>query len=251
MVKLTPDLIQQSMQYVNPCRDRELSLRGYRIPMIENLGATLDQFDTIDFSDNDIRKLDGFPFLKRLSSLILNNNAVVKIGENLEQHIPNLETLILTGNMMQELGDIDPLATLPNLKFLSLLQNPVAHLQHYRAYVVYKLPQLKVLDFKKIKLKEKKEATALFKSKKGKELQKSIVKKSKFTPGENLSEFRKPSAHRAEEIKKIREAVANVSSLEEAERLQQMLQSGKLPEKETNGMEVDEYEEKEEEDDVE
>ena len=55
--------------------------------------------------------------------------------------------------MIQELGDIDPLATLPNLKMLSLLQNPVAHLQHYRAYVVYKLPQLKVLDFKKIKLK--------------------------------------------------------------------------------------------------
>lgn len=76
-----------------------------------------------------------------------------KIGDNLEQHIPNLETLVLTGNMVQELGDIDPLATLPNLKMLSLLQNPVAHIQHYRAYVVYKLPQLKVLDFKKIKLK--------------------------------------------------------------------------------------------------
>lgn len=45
--------------------------------MIENLGATLDQFDTIDFSDNDIRKLDGFPFLKRLSTLLLNHNAIV------------------------------------------------------------------------------------------------------------------------------------------------------------------------------
>jgi len=28
MVKLTPDLIQQSMQYTNPVRDRELDLRG-------------------------------------------------------------------------------------------------------------------------------------------------------------------------------------------------------------------------------
>ncbi|KAK1327900.1 hypothetical protein QTO34_012809 [Cnephaeus nilssonii] len=34
---------------------------GYKIPVIENLGATLDQFDAIDFSDNEIRKLDGFP----------------------------------------------------------------------------------------------------------------------------------------------------------------------------------------------
>lgn len=50
---------------------------GYKIPVIENLGATLDQFDTVDFSDNDIRKLDGFPLLKRLKSLLLNNNRIV------------------------------------------------------------------------------------------------------------------------------------------------------------------------------
>ena len=36
-----------------------------------------DQFDTIDFSDNDIRKLDGFPLLHRLKSLLLNNNRIV------------------------------------------------------------------------------------------------------------------------------------------------------------------------------
>jgi len=28
MVKLTPELIEQSMQYINPVRDRELDLRG-------------------------------------------------------------------------------------------------------------------------------------------------------------------------------------------------------------------------------
>lgn len=28
MVKLTPELINSSMQYINPCRDRELDLRG-------------------------------------------------------------------------------------------------------------------------------------------------------------------------------------------------------------------------------
>jgi hypothetical protein len=36
-----------------------------------------DQFDTVDFSDNDIRKLDGFPLLKRLKCLLLNNNRIV------------------------------------------------------------------------------------------------------------------------------------------------------------------------------
>lgn len=28
MVKLSPELIQQAMQYINPVRDRELDLRG-------------------------------------------------------------------------------------------------------------------------------------------------------------------------------------------------------------------------------
>lgn len=50
---------------------------GYKVPVLENLGATLDQFDTIDMSDNDIRKLDGFPLLKRLKSMLLNNNRIV------------------------------------------------------------------------------------------------------------------------------------------------------------------------------
>lgn len=35
--------------------------------------APQDQFDTIDLSDNDVRKLDGFPLLKRLKTLYLNN----------------------------------------------------------------------------------------------------------------------------------------------------------------------------------
>ena len=40
------------------------------------MGATLDQFDTIDFSDNDLRKLDGFPLLVRLKALHFNNNRI-------------------------------------------------------------------------------------------------------------------------------------------------------------------------------
>ena len=35
-----------------------------------------DQFDTIDFSDNEIRRLDGFPLLSRLKSVLLSNNRV-------------------------------------------------------------------------------------------------------------------------------------------------------------------------------
>lgn len=110
-----------------------------------------------------------------------------RLAEHLEEYIPNLESLVLTGNQLEELGDIDPLATLENLTSLSLLHNPITAKAHYRLYVIYKLPQLRLLDFRKIKMKEKDEAKALFKSKKGKEIQKEITKRAKmFVPGGNL-----------------------------------------------------------------
>jgi len=57
-MRITPDLIAGSPQFTNPIKDREIKLRAYKIPAIENLGATQDQFDTIDLSDNEIRKLE-------------------------------------------------------------------------------------------------------------------------------------------------------------------------------------------------
>ena len=54
-----------------------LIVSEYKIPIIENLGATLDQFDTINFTNNEIRKIDNFPLLPRLKSLIFNNNRIV------------------------------------------------------------------------------------------------------------------------------------------------------------------------------
>nr|KAF6411828.1 small nuclear ribonucleoprotein polypeptide A' [Rousettus aegyptiacus] len=119
MVKLTAELIEQAAQYTNAVRDRELDLRGYKIPVIENLGATLDQFDAIDFSDNEIRKLDGFPLLRRLKTLLVNNNRICRIGEGLDQALPCLTDLILTNNSLVELGDLDPLAALKSLTYLS------------------------------------------------------------------------------------------------------------------------------------
>lgn len=67
---------------------------------------------------------------------------------------------------------------------LSLLRNPITTLKHYRLYTIYKMPNLRVLDFKKIKQKEKQEATKLFKGKKLK--QSETAKPKTFVPGEPL-----------------------------------------------------------------
>ncbi|CAL9701302.1 unnamed protein product [Knipowitschia caucasica] len=249
MVKLTAELIEQAAQFTNPVRDRELDLRGYKIPVLENLGATLDQFDTIDFSDNEVRKVDGFPLLRRLKSLLLNNNRICRLGENLEQSLPALRELVLTNNNIQELGDLDPLATIKTLSLLSLLRNPVTNKKHYRLYVINKLPQIRVLDFQKVKLKERQEAEKMFKGKRGAQLAKDIGKKTKtFTPGVGAQQDKKRTGPSQADVEAIKKAIANASSLAEVERLKGMLQAGQIPGREfRQGEEMEEEEEEEEE----
>ena len=66
--------------------------------MIENLGATMDQFDTLELSDNEITKLDNFPRFTRLRTIILNNNFISRISSSIGSNVPNLENLVLTNN---------------------------------------------------------------------------------------------------------------------------------------------------------
>ena len=75
--------------------------------------------------------------------------------------LPKLHTLIVTNNRLVNLAEIDPLASLPKLKFLSLLDNSITKKPHYRLYVIHKLPSLRVLDFIKVKSKVLSSASAL------------------------------------------------------------------------------------------
>lgn len=213
-------------------RDRELDLRDYKIPVIENLGATLDQFDCIDFTDNDIRRLEGFPLLARLKRLYLSNNRIVAIDGDLHECLPNLEGVILNNNQLAELGDIDPLAKCTKLEVLSLIDNPLCSKQHYRFYVINRLPALRLLDFKKVTAKEREEAKKLFSGVGGRKLEQDIGIKSKtFSVQDPLKvgsalDKRKLSA---QEMDLIRMAITRARTLQDVQRLEQILQSGQIP----------------------
>ena len=150
--------------------------------------------------------------------------------------MPLLDTLILTGNNLQELADIEPLSTVKTLTMLSFLHNPVCAKPNYRLYVVHKFPNLKVLDFRKVKKQERDAAEALYASKKGKDQMKEIKKKAKtFVPGAPLgvdatnSTKTNPSGLSAEQIKSIKAAIARATTFDEIERLNHMLRSGQVP----------------------
>ncbi|KAL3308201.1 U2 small nuclear ribonucleoprotein A' [Cichlidogyrus casuarinus] len=250
MVKLTPEIIEHAFQYTNAIKDRELDLRGYKMPAIENLGSTFDQFDTIDFSDNEIRKLDGFPLLKRLKNLVLTENKIKKISADVGENLPNLETVILTTNEIEDLRDLDNLFTCKGLVFVSLLHNPVVLKANYRLYVIGHLPNLRFLDFKRVTQSERKQAKSYLKhafiSKKN---QPSELHIKTFTPGAPLNvPQEKPETQNGNEPKSmigvkrtiemtgatgedvlaIQEAIKRAKTLSEVERLQHLLSSGQI-----------------------
>ncbi|KAL9266665.1 U2 small nuclear ribonucleoprotein A'-like protein [Drosera capensis] len=237
MVRLTADLIWKSPHFFNPIKERELDLRGNKIAVIENLGATEDQFDTIDISDNEIVKLENFPYLNRLETLIVNNNRITRISPSIGDFLPKLHALILTNNRLTNLIEIDPLASLSKLQFLSLLDNSITKKPKYRLYVIYRLKALRVLDFKKVKKKERLDAENMFVSKEAVEMVKTVETKT-FTPGEVPSVEETPkdenvpkkAAPTPELILAVKAAIVNSQTLEEVARLEKALKSGQLPE---------------------
>ncbi|KAL7318257.1 U2 snRNP complex subunit [Mucor circinelloides] len=233
-MKLTADLLSNSVSQINALGDRELVLRDLKIPAIENLGVTKDLNDAIDFTNNDLRVLGNFPRLNRLQHLLLNNNRISKIEAGLNSYVPNLNTIILTNNALSELGDLEALAECQKLTHLSLLDNPVAKKEYYRLYLIYKLPQLRVLDFNKVKLSEKKEAKALFQKSDGtdNELIKSLVdnKTKTFEVGEGLNNTSNGVVGLTpDEQLKIKEALKQATSLDEISRLERLLKAGHVP----------------------
>ncbi|XP_028077727.1 U2 small nuclear ribonucleoprotein A'-like isoform X1 [Camellia sinensis] len=99
------------------------------------------------------------------------------------EFLPKLHTLVLTNNQLTNLVEIDPLASLPKLQFLSLLDNNITKKPNYRLYVIHKLKSLRLLDFKRVKHEEQIEAKNLFSSEEDEEQAKKEFAKT-FVPGE-------------------------------------------------------------------
>lgn len=104
-----------------------------------------------------------------------------------------------------------------------------------------RLPQLRLLDFRKVKLKEREEVTAFFKSKKGKEVLKEIQKKARLSIANSTEAASKPKVQaNSADIQKIRDAISKASSLQEVERLTNMLQTGQIGSEFMTSVEEDE-----------
>ncbi|KAJ3718374.1 leucine-rich repeat-domain-containing protein [Lentinula raphanica] len=244
-MKLTPELLAQAPSALNPTKERQLDLRGYKIPAIENLGVTRDQQDAIDLTDNSITVLGNLPLLKRLRTLFIASNRISSISPSIHLSVPNLTTLILTNNDIAELGDLEPLKELKNLKYLSLLGNPVREKKWYREWLAWRIPGLRVLDFQRIRDKERSLGKQSFLTADNRltalaETLSTTVSTSSSKPALTTDEPR-PAAAKAgrlmskEDAERVKAAIAKATSIEEIRRLERSLRDGYMPEMESVG----------------
>lgn len=237
--RLTPELILRSPQYMNCIQQYELDLRDNRIQLIENLGVTENQFDSIDVSDNAVALLDGFPTLRRLRCLFANNNRISRISESLGESLPNLEWLILTNNRISTFYELDkPLRGLTRLKYLSLMDNPIAKKPEYRMFVISRCPKLKVLDYKKVTLGERQHAEQDYVSRPASSFD-DTDGAAKVTNDSVQTTKKHPSK---EQLMAIKAAIAGAKTMEEVTRLEQALEEKQQQEQEQQqqqGMDID------------
>ncbi|KAF8534275.1 leucine-rich repeat-domain-containing protein [Trichophaea hybrida] len=233
-MRLTTELLSAAPSFLNPINDRELDLRGHKIPTIENLGIAGAQ-DGIDFTDNDIQQFGNFPLSERLQTLLLARNRISTIQPTLAISIPNLAVLVMTANNLSELVDLAPLGQFKRLIHLSLLENPVTRKDHYRHWVIWKCPTIRFLDYQKVKDAERERAMELF----GTEMEPTDlatkilgIKSRTFDLSESAGSGKKEYTVRLTEAEKItvEEKIRAAKSLDAIARLERELKQGHMGE---------------------
>jgi len=211
------------------------------------LGVTRDQHDAIDFTDNAIVTLGNLPLLKRLHTLFLANNRIQNISPSIHLSVPNLHTLVLTNNNILELGDLEALKELKHLKYMSLLGNPVQEKKWYREWLAWRIPGLRVLDFQRIRDKERTQAKALFMTAEGLPTALATTISTTVSAHSTTATLTtdEPKAVRIpgkagrlmskEDQEKVKAAIAKATSIEEVRKLERNLREGYLPEIESVG----------------
>mmetsp|Transcript_13289 Transcript_13289/g.18224 ORF Transcript_13289/g.18224 Transcript_13289/m.18224 type:complete len:258 (+) Transcript_13289:74-847(+) len=227
-MRLTAEVLLRAEHYLNAYNDRELNLRGLKTPMIENLSILQDQFDVIDFSDNEIKKVDNFPHMKRLNALLINNNYVSKIAANLGEYIPSLTALILTNNKIAMLSEVDNLRSLKKIEILSLIDNPVSLKMSYRVYVIHRIPSLKFLDYRKVSRKEREEVAQWANSTAGKAFITSVAQEAASGgPGAASGGVNGVAMTLTDEQKAlVRKAIEAATTKEEIDNIERQLKAG-------------------------
>lgn len=158
-MKLTPQLLRDAPNVINPEGKLTVVLRNLEIAYIENLELTNDSVQAIDLTNNQILRFCDVPTRPDLEVLLLANNNISTIGKC---GALSLQLLLLANNNLGAFSDLVQLRQFEELQTLVMVGNPITEKHHYRLFLIWLLPSLRVLDFSKVKQAERAAATDLF-----------------------------------------------------------------------------------------
>ncbi|KAI8918402.1 hypothetical protein DFJ77DRAFT_455415 [Powellomyces hirtus] len=144
------------LSHDNPEKCHELFLDNQKIPALRSLLED-NAFNTIDAYANlrhlslnncQLHSLNGFPKFQRLQKLDLGDNRLTG-GLDALQNLPALVSLDLSNNRIADTNALAPLAKLPSLRILNLLECDLTKIGPTYPEAVFKLlPQLSAVDDK-------------------------------------------------------------------------------------------------------
>jgi U2 small nuclear ribonucleoprotein A' len=227
-MRISKELLDKCKQSLNAVNEYEINLSNKYIMELNNLTITNNYYESIDLSNNNLVELPKLPKLSKLQTLNLSNNKIDTIEAGFSENVPNLKNLILTNNLIISLKEINNISSTYSLLRLSLSDNPVTKNPLYRSYTIFKIPSLKVLDFQKVSLNEKKQAKKFF-SKLCEEDVEAVIKelnnKIKFEEevegvNKDLIKSMKNSLQNIENKRKLIEKIKKTSNLNDLQLLE-------------------------------
>ncbi|XP_033122052.1 centriolin-like [Anneissia japonica] len=134
------------IENLEKCRHLEvLSLSCNQIEKIERLD-NLTRLRELDLSFNCITHIEGLDTLVGLQKLNLSGNLIECIPSGIGKKLKRLRVLRVTRNLLFSLHDIAHLRPMRDLTQLSIEQNPLCELPHFRQYIIFQLRSIESLD---------------------------------------------------------------------------------------------------------
>lgn len=163
-MRLTEAVLLRSPQITNPLGERELDLRGNGLTLLDEapLAQLNDSFDVIDLTDNNLTAIEYVPEMKRLTTLIAHRNRLQRVSLSSVLRVPNLHTFVADDNAFTSLDQLVVFGKLKHLERISLGgSNRVSQHEHYRQFLIYLCPKLKLINFQRVLQTERVATVAL------------------------------------------------------------------------------------------
>ena len=112
---------------------------------LTSLASLPSKLHTVNVRGNMVERLDTLPPLPALTTLDVSHNNIDSVPKKLVKSAPLLRDLDVSHNCIKNLSQVQPLRHL-HLETLNMTGNDVCNVAHYRSYIIWASPTIRVLD---------------------------------------------------------------------------------------------------------